>query len=87
MNQWLLISKNTINERGWSGTILKVMDSLTEWPVVTIRFIATKYQISIVQATKIVGHLVDIGVLRELTGNTYNRAFGAHEVMKIVDSI
>jgi hypothetical protein len=38
-------------------------------------------------ASNIVGHLVDIGVLEELTGRTYGRTFGATDVMKIVEDI
>ncbi|HVA99737.1 MAG TPA: hypothetical protein VNE42_00530, partial [Acidimicrobiales bacterium] len=60
---------------------------LTRWPVITISFAATQYGMTPMAATKIVNHLVEVGVLDELTGGSYARVFGAVRVMEIVDEI
>jgi len=40
-----------------------------------------------VGATKVINHLLEVGVLTELTGKPYRRVFGAVEVMNIVEAI
>jgi DNA-binding IscR family transcriptional regulator len=64
-----------------------VLRDLIEWPLTTIARTATRYQISTMNATRIIDHLVEAGILTELTGKTYGRSFGALEVMSIIDRI
>ena len=63
------------------------MENLIEWPVTTIADTAARYGVTSVQAARMVNHLVEIGVLQELTGKSYGRVFGATYVMDTVDRI
>jgi Fic family protein len=84
---WLQESRRLLHERRWSGAIHRLLDDLVEWPVITISDAAARYGVSQMNATRMVNHLVEVGVLRELTGRNYGRVFGATEVMRIVDAI
>ena len=87
LTEWLEASRRTLHERRWSGAIHRLLEDLVEWPVVTIAFTADRYKVSVVNATRMVNHLVEIGVLQELTGKSYGRVFGAKYVMDTVESI
>lgn len=84
---WLETSQKKLHERRWAGTIHKVLDDLVEWPITTIAATASRYDISQVYATKVINHLTEVGILKEMTGKTYGRIFGATEVMEIVEQI
>ena len=87
LTMWLSGSRTSLNEKRWTGKIHQVLEGLTRWPVITISFAATQYGMTPMAATKIVNHLVEVGVLDELTGGSYARVFGAVRVMEIVDEI
>ena len=87
LTEWLESSRAALNERHWTGAIHRLLEDLTEWPVVTISFAAKKYHVTQMTATRMIDHLVDVGILRELTGQTYGRRFGATGVMDIVEAI
>ena len=76
-----------MNRNRWTGEIYHLVDRLTEWPVISIAFVANTHNVTAMTATRMVNHLQEIGVLRELTGRSYGRVFGAVEVMRIVDEI
>jgi Fic family protein len=84
---WLTESRRVLHDRRWTGAIHKLLEDLIEWPVVTIAFTASRYNVSVMNATRMVNHLVEIGVLEELTGKSYGRVFGATYVMKTVEMI
>jgi Fic family protein len=87
LTEWLANARRTIHDRRWTGAIHKLLEDLVEWPVVTIAFTAERYHVSQMNATRMVNHLVEIGVLTELTGKNYGRVFGAKYVMDTVEGI
>lgn len=84
---WLDESRRKLNERRWTGRIHQLLMDLIELPVITIGETANRYKVTPAAATNMVSHLVEIGVLTEVTGKSYARIFGASEIMRIVDSI
>jgi Fic family protein len=84
---WLDESRRKVHERRWTGAIHGLLEGLIEWPVTTIADTATRYGVTTMNATRMVNHLVEIGVLEELTGRTYGRVFGATYVMRTVEGI
>lgn len=84
---WLKESRQKVHERRWTGAIHRLLEDLVEWPVITIADTAARYSVSTVNAARMVDHLVQIGVLEELTGRNYARVFGATYVMDAVESI
>jgi Fic family protein len=85
--EWLSTVRDTLNARRWSGTIVSLAQDLIDWPLVTLMFTAKKYGVSVPTAKSAIDRLVDIGVLREMTGRTYNRVFGASNVIELVESL
>ena len=84
---WLNESRRLVHERHWTGAIHQLLEDLIEWPVTSISDAASRYGVSAMNATRMVNHLVEIGILKELTGKTYGRVFGAEAVMRVVDRI
>ncbi len=84
---WLNESRDKLHERRWSGAIHRLLQDLIEWPVTSIADTAARYDVTVMNATRMVNHLVDIGVLHEMTGKSYGRLFGAQFVMDTVDAI
>jgi Fic family protein len=85
--EWRDEAHRQVQARRWSGTIHQLLDGLLVWPVVTVADTAARFDVSVVHATRMINHLVEIGILHELTGKTYNRIFGALDVMEIVEAI
>jgi len=85
--EWLSTSRRKLDERRWTGKIHEVLRDLIEWPLTTIGRTASRYEISPMNATRIIDHLVEAGILTELTGKAYGRSFGALDVMSIVERI
>jgi Fic family protein len=84
---WLSESRKTIVDRRWTGKIHELLSDLIEWPITTVADTAHRYGVSTMNATRMINHLAEVGILTELTGKTYGRVFGATEVMKAVDGI
>ena len=84
---WLAESRKTVDERRWTGAIQRMLPDLIEEPVTTITATAGRYGVSQVNTTRMIAHLVEVGILSEVTGKTYGRIFGATGVMKIVEDI
>jgi Fic family protein len=84
---WLAESRRTIDGRRWTGAIQKMLADLIEEPVTTVTATALRYAVSQVNATRMINHLSEVGILTEVTGRTYGRIYAATEVMKIVDEI
>ena len=85
--RWLETSRQMLRDRRWTGAIYTLLEGLVEWPVVTIATAAAKCDVTTMNATRMVNHLVEVDILEELTGRNYGRVFGASEVMEIVESI
>jgi Fic family protein len=84
---WLARSRKALDDRRWTGKIHHLLSDLIEWPVTTIADTANRYGVSTMNATRMINHLTEVGIMSELTGRTYGRVFGATEVMEIVDRI
>ncbi len=84
---WLDNSRKLVDERRWTGAIHRVLAGLVQWPVTTISDTASRYDISQMNATRIIQHLVEVGIVAEMTGKSYGRVFGAAEVINIVEAI
>jgi Fic family protein len=84
---WLSESRRALHERRWTGTIHRLLEDLVEWPVITIGDTANRYDVTPVHAARMVNHLVDVGILKELTGKSYGRVFGATFVIDTVEGI
>jgi Fic family protein len=85
--QWLSDSRRKLDERRYTGIIHRVLAGLIERPVTTISDTAARYEVSQVSATRMINHLVEVGILAEMTGRSYGRTFGAVDVMGIVERI
>ena len=85
--EWRDNAHRQVQARRWSGTIHQLLDGLLKWPVVTVSDTAASLEVSVVHATRMINHLVELGILHELTGKSYNRIFGAIDVMNIVEAI
>lgn len=84
---WMQNARRLLDARRWTGAIRRLLDDLVEWPVITIADTATRYNVTPMNATRMVNHLVEVGIIRELTGRNYARVFGATEVIETVDGI
>jgi len=84
---WLNTSRERVNQRRWAGAIYDVLTELTQWPMISVASISNRHEMTPTAASNIVNHLVEIGVLEEMTGRSYGRMFGAISVMKIVEDI
>lgn len=85
--RWLGASRQLLNERHWSGVVATVLENLIDWPIITMPFVAEKYNVSAPTAKSVVDRLVEVGILRELTGRSYRRVFGASDVLRAVESM
>jgi hypothetical protein len=54
LTEWLTESRRVLHERRWTGAIHKLLEDLIEWPVVTIAFTANRYNLSVMNATRMV---------------------------------
>ena len=58
-----------------SGNLLRALDVLFESPVVTVRLLEQRLQVTFPTANSVASRLVELGVLRERTGYARNRRF------------
>lgn len=70
--------------RAGSGAA-RALAQLTDYPVLTIKRLAERLDISFPAAAKAVSQLVDAGILSERTGYQRNRLFAATEVLSIIN--
>jgi Fic family protein len=84
---WLNETRQLMNERHWSGTVANICSDLVDWPIITARFVQDKYGVSAPTAKSAIDRLVAIGVLKEMTGRSYGRSYGAPAVMRAVESM
>jgi Fic family protein len=84
---WQKNAIDVVQRNHWSGLILRIIDDLGEWPLLTISAVTEKHNVSFPAAKKAIDRLVTIGILREMTGKNYNRVFCADGVISLVESI
>ncbi len=66
------------------GVALVVTEKLIEFPSLTVKHISETHGVSSQAANNAVNRLVDLGVLEEVTGRSYNRVFHATAVFNIL---
>jgi hypothetical protein len=64
---------------------MDVADGLIGHPVVSPTWAQREYNVSYPTANAAIAKLCDLGILREVTGRTYGRMFGALEVIDIIN--
>lgn len=64
---------------------LRTLDLLVDYPVITLKRLADKIQVSRPQALVAINQLVEAGILIERTGHRRNRVFAAEAVLAIVN--
>jgi Fic family protein len=84
---WLDGVRHTLQERHWTGLISNVAEDLIQWPTVTATAIRDRHNVTAVSAQRSLDRLAEIGAIRELTGRTYRRVYGADRVMRLVESL
>jgi Fic family protein len=68
--------------------IIEVLGLLFERPIVTVRQVESALEVPYRSASRYVEKLVQLGILREITGQARNRIFRADEIFsEIEDSI
>jgi Fic family protein len=73
-----------LRARRVKGVAIAVTQKLIEHPTVTVKNIADGNSVSAQAANNAVTRLVDLGVLAEITGRSYNRVFSAPAVFDIL---
>lgn len=68
-----------------STQALRLNDQLFSSPYITVNYAATTLGVAFKSAGKIVEKLVEIGILREVTGQQRNRVFRADRIFKLLD--
>lgn len=84
---WLASVRQILAEKHWTGTVVSIVEDLVDWPVINSAFVQQKYGVSAPTANSAIDRLVQIDVLEELTGKSYNRVFGATTVMAAVERL
>lgn len=66
------------------GVALDIAARLIEYPSVTVKLVADTHPVSVQAANNAVNRLLDMGVLEEVTGKSYNRVFQAPGIFEIL---
>jgi Fic family protein len=72
----------TLRHAGAKGTSRYIVDDLIGFPVVTVPAITAVHEVSYQAANTAVARLVELGILREATGRTYDRVFVCDTVLR-----
>jgi len=78
--------RTTVEERKWSGAVVKLAGLLIGYPVLTANWAAMELGVSYATANNAIKKLTDAGILDEITGRNYGRVFFAREVLAIAQS-
>ena len=70
---------------GARGVVLEIVEDLIGYPLITVSQAADLHNVTYPPAAKAVERLVQLGILREVTGRSYGRVFACESVMRIVD--
>ncbi len=69
--------------RGVAG---RIAEELIAQPIITPTFCADQYNMTYQGANKAVGKLVELGIIVEMTGRTYDRVFVARDILQILQA-
>jgi len=81
---WRDASLAMLRDRRVKGVALAITERLIEYPTVTVKHVAETHRVSTQAANGAVARLVELGVLDEVTGRSYNRVFQAPAVFDIL---
>lgn len=84
---WLTVIRRALNARHWSELIVEIVENLVDWPIITVPWVSTTYNMSTPAAKSAVDRLVELDVLKQLNEGAYRRVFGATRVMELVESL
>lgn len=68
----------------WSGNPAKLVELVFVRPVISIADVEAWLEVTQPAASRLVGQMVDAGILVEVMGRQRNRQFAAHEILEIV---
>ncbi len=69
-----------------AGRLLQTVDVLFARPIISVRQVEVALQISYKSAQRYVEKLVEMGLLREITGQARNRLYCADEILRAIDA-
>ena len=72
----------TLRRARAKGTSRSIVDDLIGFPVVTVPAMTAAHHVSYQAANTAVTRLVELGILREATGRTYDRVFVCDAVLR-----
>lgn len=67
------------------GVVLELIDDLISYPYITASLAADLHNVTYPPALAAIGKLVDMGVLREITGRDYRRTYACDAVLNVLD--
>lgn len=73
-----------LRKKGVKGVAHDVVGDLIAHPSVTVKSIANRHKVSVQAANQAVARLVDLRIIREITGKQYGRMFEAADVYEIL---
>jgi len=68
-----------------AARLLQVVDLLFARPVLTVRQVEATLDVNFSTAQRYVNHLMEAGLLREITGRARNRVYRADEVLQVIE--
>ncbi len=77
--------RNRVQEARASALLLSLIDELFSFPALTTKMAARILGVTPRSAQLNINKLINVGILREVTGQKRNRVFVAHEIVTIVD--
>jgi Fic family protein len=80
-----LVYQDRLRTERASSRLLQTLDVLLERPILNIRQLESILDIPYRTAQRYVERLVDIGILREVTGRARNRIYRADEIFRVLD--
>ena len=83
---WAQQTVADLRANGVKGVAIATAEQLIEQPLVTVKYISQRHDVSNQAANAAVKRLVEAGVVREISGKSYNRVFQADAVMAIAFS-
>lgn len=79
------VYRNKLQEARSSALLLQIVDRLFEYPVLSIPAAAVFLNVTHRSAAKIIGRLVDTGILMEMTGRERSRLYAAKEIINAIE--
>ncbi len=79
-------TRASARKHGLRGVAADLVEGLIGQPIVTPTWAAKNLGVTYQAANNAVARLVDVGLLREITGGRYGRVFAAEEVIRILEA-